>query len=1037
MQLFAKLFTPIKIFCMTNLFTKTHLNNCKAINKSFAVLFMSILAMLVSTTSNAQEVLAGLTSNGGPEGRGTAFSIKTNGTGFSVIQGFADWGNNPNGDLFKDSDGTFYGMTSLGGTYNQGTIFKMTAAGAVTILKHFNNPVDGASPYGELIKGTDGNFYGMTSAGGTNTYGTIFKMTPDGSTYTVLKHLSYAADGTNPRGHLVQAADGNFYGITYGGGANAAGTIFKMTAAGVYTVLRHLNKTTDGGNSYSSLTLGKDGNLYGINYGGGTFSYGTIFKITTAGAFTVLRHLNGPTDGGGSQSDLIQGTDGNFYGMCYGYGSIGNGTIFKITPAGVYTVLRNLFSTSDGGHPYGNLFQNSDGLLYGMNRTGGTGGAGTAFKITTAGTYNVLHSFQNETEGGTPNAGFVKGNDGNLYALLSLGGSLTGGTAIKMTMAGAVTTLVNFNGAAKGNAPSESLTKGKDSAYYGTTSGGGAYGYGTIFKICGGSTTVLKSFNKNTDGSVPLGSLILATDGNFYGMTSEGGNNGGYGTIFKITPAGAYTVLRHLNGSTDGGAPFGSLIQATDGFLYGMTSSGGTNTGGTIFKISTTGTFTVLRNLAYATDGSGPQGNLIQATDGNLYGMTSSNARIFRITTAGTFTILRSLVSGTDGSYPYGSLVQATDGKLWGVTSSGGSFGYGTIFNITTTGTFKTMKNLNATPDGRTAKGDLLIAKDGNLYGMTSLGGANNVGTIFKITPSGTYTVLRHLNMATDGGNPYGGLVLAPVNNLVANTQSLTTAEDTKKAITLSGTGGSPLTYTITTTPKKGKITGAGANKTYTPNANYVGKDSFYFSVSVGCISSVPAIVRITVTAVADTPVLAAIGNKSVVKNTALTFTAAATDADKNTALSYALIGAPAGASINATSGVFTWAPTVTGNFSFKVRVTDNSPQALYDEESITVTVTNSFAVLNAAEEDKAVAKIAAAIYPNPVHDKAYITLNEPSEEVIVRVVDINGKVISTNTYHVSGKNRIEIDAAKLSRGIYFAQVQTAEGNTSLKFIKQ
>ncbi|CAN5422283.1 hypothetical protein BH10BAC2_BH10BAC2_18660 [soil metagenome] len=1022
---------------MTNLFTKTSINNCKTTSKVFAVLFMSILSMLAFTTSNAQEVLAGLTSNGGPEGRGTAFSIKTNGTGFSVIQGFADWGNNPNGDLFKDSDGTFYGMTSLGGTYNQGTIFKMTAAGVVTMLKHFNYPIDGASPYGELIKGTDGNFYGTTSAGGTNTYGTIFKMTPDGGTYTVLKHLSYAADGTNPRGHLVQAADGNFYGITYGGGANGAGTIFKMTAAGVYTLLRHLNKTTDGGNSYSSLTLGKDGNLYGITYGGGTFNYGTIFKITTAGVFTVLRHLNGPTDGGGSQSDLIQGSDGNFYGSCYGYGSIGNGTIFKITAAGVYTVLRHLFSTTDGGHPYGNLFQNSDGLLYGMNRTGGAAGAGTAFKITAAGAYTVLHSFLNDTEGGTPNAGFIKGNDGNLYALLSLGGNLTGGTVIKMTAAGAVTTLVNFNGAAKGNAPNESLAKGKDSAYYGTASGGGAYGYGTIFKICGGATTVLKSFNRNTDGSVPLGSLIQATDGNFYGMTSEGGMNGGYGTIFKVTPAGTYTVLRHLTGSTDGGSPYGSLIQATDGFLYGMTSSGGTNTGGTIFKISTTGTFTVLRHLAYATDGSGPQGNLIQATDGNLYGMTSANAKIFKITTTGTFTVLRSLVSGTDGSYPYGSLVQSSDGKLWGVTSSGGSFGNGTIFNITTTGTLKTMKHLNATPDGRTAKGDLLIAKDGNLYGVTSLGGANNVGTIFKISPSGTYTVLRHLNMATDGGNPFGGLVLAPVNNLIANPQSISTAEDVKKAITLTGSGGNPLTYNITTAPKRGKITGAGANKTYTPNANYTGKDSFYFSVSVGCISSDPAIVRITVTAVADTPVLAPVGNKSVIKNNALTFTATATDADKNTVLSYSLIGAPAGASMNAASGVFTWTPTTAGNFSFKVRATDNSALALYDEESITVTVTNSFAAMSASQEDKAVTKIEAAIYPNPVHDKAYITLNTPAEEVTVRIVDINGKVISTNAYQASGKNRIEINATTLSRGIYFAQVQTTEGNASLKFIKQ
>lgn len=1022
---------------MANLFTQTPINGSKPKQKSFIGLLASMLCLLSFTKATAQDVLAGITSTGGKEGRGTVFSIKTNGTGFSVVEGFADWGKTPNGDLYKDSNGSFYGMTNLGGTYTQGTIFKMTPAGVVTILRHLNSVTDGGNPHGELIKGTDGNFYGLTSAGGANTYGTIFKMSPDGSTFTVLRHFSYASDGTNPRGHLVQAGDGNFYGITTAGGANGVGTIFKITPSGTFSVLRHLNKTTDGGSSYGSLTLGNDGNLYGITNSGGTYNYGTIFKITTAGTYTVLKHLNGPTDGGYSQTDLIQGKDGNFYGTCYSYGTYGNGTIFKITTAGVYTVLRHLSSGNDGGYPYGGLYQNTDGVLYGLNRTGGSGGSGTAYKITTAGAYTVLHSFTGATEGNTPNGSFVKGNDGNLYAMLSAGGSHGAGTAIKMTTAGAVTTLVNFNGAAQGNAPMESLVKGRDSAYYGTASSGGAYGYGTIFKICGGTTTVLKSFNKSVDGGIPLGSLIQATDGNFYGMTSEGGTNGGYGTIFKITPAGVYTVIRHLTSSTDGGSPNGSLIQATDGFLYGMARNGGTNAGGTIFKISTTGaSFTVLRHLAYATDGSNPEGDLVQGSDGNFYGMTTTNGKIFKITPTGTFTVLRTFVTSTDGSTPFGSLVKGNDGKFYGMTTSGGTYGYGTIFSITTTGTFKAIKHFNPTPDGKIPKGNLLTGKDGNFYGMTSAGGANNVGTIFKVTPAGTYTILRHLTMATDGGNPFGGLIYAPVNNLVANTQSLTTKEDTKLALTLSGSGGSPLTYKITTNPKKGKLSGTGANRTYTPNANAVGKDSFYFSVNVGCMASLPAIVRITITGVADTPVLAAIGNKSIVKNSTLTFTATATDADANTKFTYSLIGAPAGASINATSGAFTWTPATAGSYGFKVRVTDNSALKLYDEESITVTVTNTFAI-TATDEEKASSKIDAAIYPNPVHDRCYITLSTPAEEITVRIVDVNGKVLSTNNYHASGKNRIEIDAAQLSRGIYFAQLQTTEGSVSLRFIKQ
>jgi uncharacterized repeat protein (TIGR03803 family) len=1021
---------------MANLFTKTPKQNCKAKSTFTVSLTLIILFSVLFTKTNAQDVLTGVTSNGGVEGHGTVFSIKTNGTGFALIQGFADWGKIPHGDLYKDADGNFYGMTNLGGTYNQGTIFKMTPGGAVTIIRHLNSPTDGGNPYGELIKGTDGYLYGMTSAGGTNTYGTIFKILPDGTSFQVLRNLVYATDGTNPRGHLVQAADGNFYGITYGGGANGGGTIFKITSTGVFSVLRHFNTTTDGNKSYNSLTLGKDGNLYGVTYYGGTFGYGTIFKITTAGVYTVIKNLNGPTDGGSVQSDLIQGTDGFFYGTCSMYGTYGNGTIFKVSAAGVYTVLRHLSSGIDGGYPYGGLYQNTDGALYGLNRTGGTGGAGTAYKITTTGVYTVLHSFVTETEGNTPDGNFAKGNDGNLYALISTGGTYNFGTAIKMTSSGAVTTLVHFNAAAKGNAPMESVVKGKDSAYYGLCSEGGAYGYGTIFKICGGTTSILRSFNRSADGGSPMGSLIQATDGNFYGMTSEGGASG-YGTIFKVTPGGVYTVLKHLSGTADGGNPNGSLIQATDGFLYGMTKGGGASAGGTTFKISTAGAFTLLHSFSYTTEGSSPEGDLVQATDGNFYGMTVSNGKLFKMTAAGVVTILHTFISGTDGYSPFGSLIEAKDGKLYGMTASGGTYGYGTIFNITTTGTFKTMKHFNPTTDGKMPKGKLLQANDGNFYGLTSAGGTYNVGTIFKVTPAGAYTVLRQLNMATDGGNPFGSLIIAPVNNLIANTQSITTDEDTKKTITLSGTGGSPLSYTITTSPRRGKLSGTGANKTYTPNANITGKDSFYFSVSVGCISSAPAIVRITVNPIADTPVLAPIGNKSIAKNATLTFTATATDGDANTNFTYSLIGAPAGASINATSGVFTWTPTTAGSYNFKVRVTDNSALALFDEESITVTVTNTLTALTSADQQEVVTKVQASIYPNPVHDKCYVTLNAPTEEVIIRIVDINGKIMSTNSYTASGKNRIEINAVPLSRGIYFAQVQTAEGNISLKFIKQ
>jgi uncharacterized repeat protein (TIGR03803 family) len=178
-----------------------------------------------------------------------------------------------------------------------------------------------------------------------------------------------------------------------------------------------------------------------------------------------------------------------------------------------------LASQTNGGNPYGSLFQNNDGFLYGMTRTGGAKSAGTIFKISTTGVFTVLHSFDEPTEGGTANGNLIKGKDGNLYGMTSSGGINQNGTAFKVTTTGTVTVLANFHGATQGNAPYETLVKGKDSAYYGTTSSGGKYNFGTVFKICAGITTVLHSFNRNAEGGTPKGSLIQATDGNFYGTT--------------------------------------------------------------------------------------------------------------------------------------------------------------------------------------------------------------------------------------------------------------------------------------------------------------------------------------------------------------------------------------------------------------------------------------------------------------------------------------------------------------------------------------
>ena len=1007
--------------------------------KKNAVLYsiLSIVAALFFPSLQAQDVLVGLTSNGGPEGKGTMFSMKTTGANFSILKGFADWGTLPSGDLLLSSDGNFYGMTNTGGTYIYcGAIFKMTPQGDITILHQLNGTPDGQYPFGELIKGADGDFYGLTSSGGANSYGTIFKITPAGD-FTVLKSFAVTADGGNPRGHLTLAKDGNFYGITYSGGAGGAGTIFQYTPSGSYNVIHSFNKATEGGNSWSSLTEGKDGSLYGVTYGGGTNNAGTIFKITTGGQFTVLRQMNAATDGSSCQSDLIQASDGNFYGTCYGGGANSNGTIFRISSGGNFSVVRALAWMTDGSNPFAGLVQHTDGNLYGTTTGGGANSKGVFFRLALNGTYTVLHSFASATEGANIKGALVQGNDGYLYGMASEGGSLNGGTAFKIKTDGSVTLLTNFNGASLGNIPYESLIKGRDSAYYGTTSAGGAYASGTVFKLCGGVASVLHSFNKNTDGAIPKGSLVMASDSNFYGMTTTGGPKA-YGTIFKITPNGNFSVVYNFNPATDGGAPQGSLVQGTDGSLYGMCSSAGPNNTGTIFKISLGGSFTLLHSFVAASEGANPEGNLVQGTDGYFYGLTSNNSRAFKIAYDGTgFAVLHTFLPSTEGNTGLGSLVQAVDGNFYGTMSTGGTYGGGTVFKMLPAGGITVLKHFNQTPDGKYPKGNLLQASDGAFYGMTNIGGTNNIGTIFRITSGGNFSVLRHLSMATDGGNPFGSLILAPVNNLVANAQSVSTPEDIKKKITLTGSGGSPLVFNISSKPKHGKLTGTGAIVTYAPNKNYNGSDQFSFTVSVGCMTSAPAVVTINITPVADSPVLAPIGNKTVIKNSTLTFTATATDVDKGQTLTYSLINAPAGASINATTGAFTWTPLAAGNFTFKVRVTDNDNPPLYDEEQITVTVTNSFTSITNGQQDNASAQsLRATMYPNPVNDKFYLSLPTVSGALNLKIINVSGALISDMSYDAPGKNTLEVNASQLTAGMYILQLQMNKQTQTFKFIK-
>lgn len=348
---------------------------------------------------------------------------------YTVLQTFEkDSGANPLGTLARGSDGSFYGTMSSGGPGGAGGVFHANSYGFVTPLRFFSGS-DGGNPVGGLARGTDGDFYGTTMGGGTSGMGTVFRIAPGGTLTTL--HAFMGTDGATPRAPLVQGTDGNFYGTTSSAGANGTGTVFRITPAGTLTTLTSfaavgivpIPSAATGG-----LVQAPDGNFYGTTIGGGAGGAGTVFRITPAGLLTTLHSFTG-TDGGGPVATLVLGGDGNFYGTT-NWGGTGDlslpviaraGTFFRITPAGTLTTLHS-FAGSGGQLGGAVLAAGNDGNFWGTTATGGRG-CGTAFRMTPDGTLTTLVDLPGSwSDGCAAFGGLAQGTDGNFYGTTSLGG---------------------------------------------------------------------------------------------------------------------------------------------------------------------------------------------------------------------------------------------------------------------------------------------------------------------------------------------------------------------------------------------------------------------------------------------------------------------------------------------------------------------------------------------------------------------------------------------------------------------------------------
>ena len=363
-----------------------------------------------------------------------------------------------------------------------------------------------------------------------------------------------------------------------------------VAPAQTFKVIYQFKSGSGGINPYAGVVLDAKGNLYGTTFYDGAFASGTVFRISASGKEKVL-HSFSQFGGDGVYPDygtLVRDSSGNLYGTTI-WGGISEqccGTVFKVDASGKEIVLYRFNGTGGNGFPLAGVVQDPSGNLYGMNESGGSGGAGTVFKLDPTGKETILYSFTGASDGGFPQSGLVLDAKGNLYGTTFQGGSSQAGTVFKVDPTGQETVLYNFTGSADGGSPESGLVRDSRGNLYGTTYAGGTDGAGTVFKVnANGQETVLYSFTGGADGGFPLeASLVRDSAGNLYGTTPQGGSSY-FGVVFKIDPKGNETVI-HTFSAKDGKIPYGTLVLDKAGNLYGTASEGGAYGGGVIFKLT-------------------------------------------------------------------------------------------------------------------------------------------------------------------------------------------------------------------------------------------------------------------------------------------------------------------------------------------------------------------------------------------------------------------------------------------------------------------
>jgi uncharacterized repeat protein (TIGR03803 family) len=587
-------------------------------------------------------------------------------------------------------------------------------------------------------------------------------------------------------------------------------------------------------------------------------------------------------------------------------------------------------------------------------------------------THSIVYSFCSKsgcTDGEDIEAGLIQASDGNFWGTTYGGGTNDSGTVYKVTSAGVLTTVYNFcsvGDCTDGSNPHGGVVEGGDGNFYGTTYYGGtsSNGGGVVFKLTpAGVLTTLYSFCSKTnctDGSLPQAGVVEGTDGDFYGTTVEGGltnsdlcsaSGGTCGTLYKVTSSGTLTTLYSfcsLSNCSDGTEPEGTLVEGSDGNFYGTTfAGGGSNSGGSAFKYSPSAkTLTTIYDFCSAAgceDGADPNAGLFEGGDGNYYGTTSiagTNAQgglggtAFKMSAAGAISILYGFCNDTncsDGDQPYDvNLFEGSDGNFYGATLGGGADEVGTAFRITSGGALTQLYSFTGA-SGESPFAGPVQGSDGNMYATTETGGANSSGTVYKLTISPALAAPVQLTFSSSS--------IALGSSSTLTWKSLNSFSETMQLCYAFVQGGASGAGTWT-----GSKIGTLSSGIYSGTAMITPTAVGTYTYALTCGGMESGFATLTVTA-SSTLEITTTSLAAGTVGTAYSQTLEATGGDTPYTWSISVGTLPAGLTLAASTGVISGTPTTAGTSDFTVKVTDSDSHTATAALSIVIDAASSLKV--------------------------------------------------------------------------------------------